>query len=142
MIDNLDALLRDGNTTFPKLLQHWAQRFPDALAFREKDYGIWNRMTWQHYFETACRFALGLKSLGFDKGDRLADIAHHAGVHHVVRRHLHRRAVLGCDPPSADQVVDATLGEFLAGMDGDDARHRTRRRASGLLRSCHSYSRR
>ena len=72
MIDNLDALLRDGNTTFPKLLQHWAQRFPDALAFREKDYGIWNRMTWQHYFETARRFALGLKSLGFDKGDRLA----------------------------------------------------------------------
>ena len=40
MIDHLDALLRDGNTTFPKLLQHWAQRFPDALAFREKDYGI------------------------------------------------------------------------------------------------------
>ena len=58
MIDNLDALLRDGNTTFPKLLQHWAQRFPDALAFREKDYGIWNWMTWQHYFETARRFAL------------------------------------------------------------------------------------
>ena len=72
MIYALDAKLRDGNATLPQLLQHWAQSTPDSLAFREKDYGIWNRMTWQHYFETARRFALGLKSLGFDKGDRLA----------------------------------------------------------------------
>jgi len=72
VIDNLDAALRGGNTTLPKLLRHWAQGFPDALAFREKDYGIWNRMSWQHYLETARRFAHGLKALGFEKGDRLA----------------------------------------------------------------------
>ena len=70
MIDNLGASLRDGNTTLPKLLKHWAQSFPDALAFREKDYGIWNRMSWQHYLETARRFAHGLKALGFEKGDQ------------------------------------------------------------------------
>ena len=46
MIDSLETKLRDGNATLPKLLQHWAQSTPDSLAFREKDYGIWNRMTW------------------------------------------------------------------------------------------------
>jgi len=72
VIESLDAVLRDGSTTMPKLLRHWAHQTPHALAFREKDYGIWNRMNWEHYYQTARRFALGLKALGFQKGDRLA----------------------------------------------------------------------
>ena len=67
-----DALLHTGEHTFPKLLRHWAHATPDALAFREKDYGIWNRMTWRHYHATARRFALGLLQLGFARGERLA----------------------------------------------------------------------
>ena len=70
--DDYDALLRAGEHTFPKLLRHWARATPDALAFREKDYGIWNRMTWRHYHATARRFALGLLQLGFVRGERLA----------------------------------------------------------------------
>ncbi len=70
--DDYDALLHSGEHTFPKLLRHWAHATPDALAFREKDYGIWNRMTWRHYHATARRFALGLLQLGFARGERLA----------------------------------------------------------------------
>ena len=70
--DEYDALLHAGEHTFPKLLRHWARATPDALAFREKDYGIWNRMTWRHYHDTARRFALGLLQLGFVGGERLA----------------------------------------------------------------------
>ncbi len=68
----LNEALHSGNQTLPKLLQHWARTTPDALAFREKDLGIWNRMSWRHYHDTARRFALGLLSLGFRRGDRLA----------------------------------------------------------------------
>ncbi|MFP5465390.1 MAG: AMP-binding protein, partial [Gammaproteobacteria bacterium] len=68
----LHEALHSGNHTLPKLLQHWARTTPDALAFREKDLGIWNRMTWRHYHDTARRFALGLLALGFRRGERLA----------------------------------------------------------------------
>ena len=61
-----------GVDTFPKLLLHHAEARGERPSIREKDYGIWNRMSWQHYLETARRFAHGLKALGFEKGDRLA----------------------------------------------------------------------
>ena len=68
----LHEALHSGNHTLPKLLQHWARTTPDALAFREKDLGIWNRMSWRHYHDTARRFALGMLALGFRRGERLA----------------------------------------------------------------------
>lgn len=69
---SLDAALNNGEHTLPRLLQHWASTTPDALALREKDLGIWNRMTWREYQDTARRFALGLLKLGFRRGERLA----------------------------------------------------------------------
>ena len=71
----LDAALDNGEHTLPKLLQHWARTTPDALALREKDLGIWNRMTWADYHDAARRFALGLLKLGFRRGERLARVA-------------------------------------------------------------------
>ena len=68
----LDAALNTGEHTLPRLLQHWAHTTPDALALREKDFGVWNRVTWRHYHDTARRFALGLLELGFQRGERLA----------------------------------------------------------------------
>ncbi|MBC5762860.1 AMP-dependent synthetase/ligase [Ramlibacter albus] len=67
-----DAALNAGEHTLPRLLQHWARTTPDALALREKDLGIWNRVTWREYHDTARRFALGLLRLGFRPGERLA----------------------------------------------------------------------
>ena len=72
MTNDLDAALDAGDTTLPHLLQHWARTTPDALALREKDLGIWNRMTWRDYHESARRFALGLLALGFRRGERIA----------------------------------------------------------------------
>ncbi len=69
---SLDAALNTGKHTLPKLLQHWARTTPDALALREKHLGIWNRMSWREYHDTARRFALGLLKLGFRRGERLA----------------------------------------------------------------------
>ncbi len=141
MIESLDAVLRDGSTTMPKLLRHWAQQTPHALAFREKDYGIWNRMSWEHYYQTARRFALGLKALGFQKGDRLAiasedtpewmfsDLATQAiggivvGIYptnpwpelHYIVHHSNSRFIVCGDQEQVDKVLDA-LAQHPAGL--------------------------
>ena len=43
-------------------------------AIREKEYGIWQTVTWAEYAEEVRRFALGLAKLGFRRGDKLAVI--------------------------------------------------------------------
>ena len=43
-------------------------------AMREKEYGIWQTVTWAEYADEVRRFALGLAKLGFRRGDKLAVI--------------------------------------------------------------------
>ena len=43
-------------------------------AMREKEYGIWQTVTWAEYAAEVRRFALGLAKLGFRRGDKLAVI--------------------------------------------------------------------
>lgn len=57
--------------TIPGLLRHWARTRPDAVALREKDLGIWKRITYADYFERVCELALGLDALGFTGDDFL-----------------------------------------------------------------------
>ncbi|MCS6779568.1 MAG: AMP-binding protein [Geminicoccaceae bacterium] len=63
-IDRLD--------TFPKLLLHNAERWPDEPAMREKEFGIWNVYTWRDYREQVRRIALGLADLGIRRGEVVA----------------------------------------------------------------------
>ena len=58
--------------TFPKLARANAQAFGDRVAIREKDYGIWQSTTWTEYFAHARAIALGLATLGFVRGDKVA----------------------------------------------------------------------
>jgi long-chain acyl-CoA synthetase len=58
--------------TFPKLARANAQRFPERVAMREKDYGIWQSTTWAAYLADARAIALGLASLGLRRGDKVA----------------------------------------------------------------------
>ncbi len=58
--------------TFPKLARANAQQMPDRVAIREKDYGIWQSTTWGDYLAQARAIALGLASLGFRRGDKVA----------------------------------------------------------------------
>src|SRR5688572_9436341 len=60
--------------TFPKLVRANAERWPNRVAIREKDLGIWQAHTWSTYFQRARRIALGLASLGFARGDKAAVI--------------------------------------------------------------------
>ncbi|MEW6350357.1 MAG: AMP-binding protein [Thermodesulfobacteriota bacterium] len=59
--------------TLPHLLVHNARKFGrNKVALREKEFGIWQSVTWQDYLDNVRVFALGLAALGFRPGDKLA----------------------------------------------------------------------
>jgi long-chain acyl-CoA synthetase len=62
----------DVTETFPRLVRENARTRGDRVAIREKDYGIWQSYTWRDYLEQARLIALGLASLGFRRGDKVA----------------------------------------------------------------------
>jgi long-chain acyl-CoA synthetase len=68
----LQAALQDAGITIPQLLRQRAVMHGDRLALREKEYGIWNPYSWNHYYLTARAVALGLLSLGIKAGNRVA----------------------------------------------------------------------
>lgn len=58
--------------TLPGLLAFRAARTPDAVALREKEFGIWQEITWAGYLDRVRRFALGMAEMGVRAGDRVA----------------------------------------------------------------------
>ena len=58
--------------TLPQVFLEQCARRSDAVALREKDYGIWQRVTWKNYQEHVRHFSMGLRQLGFQRGDHLA----------------------------------------------------------------------
>src|SRR5712692_6610012 len=60
--------------TLPQLLRRNAERMPDRTALREKNLGIWQPYSWQHYWQEVRDFALGLAAQGFAPGDKLSVI--------------------------------------------------------------------
>ncbi|MBT3259813.1 MAG: AMP-binding protein, partial [Deltaproteobacteria bacterium] len=59
--------------TMPMLLKRNADRLGDTrVAIREKEFGIWQPVTWKGYFENVRDFALGLHQLGFKREDKLS----------------------------------------------------------------------
>ncbi len=55
--------------TLPKLLAHNAKRFPDDVAQREKDFGIWQSYSWAEFHGHVSRIAMGFQELGLGAGD-------------------------------------------------------------------------
>jgi long-chain acyl-CoA synthetase len=68
-----DRLMLDPSLdTFPKLALRNARRFPEKVAIREKELGIWQAYRWRDYAEQARLIAQGLAALGVRRGDRAA----------------------------------------------------------------------
>ncbi|MFW2332975.1 AMP-dependent synthetase/ligase [Ilumatobacter sp.] len=61
-----------GVTTVASLARDWAQRAPEQVAMREKDFGIWREVTWGEAWETIEDLAHGLIALGVEPGDRVS----------------------------------------------------------------------
>ena len=47
----------------------------NKVALREKDFGYWNSYTWNQYYDFVRKAGLGLRKIGFKKGDKLAIIS-------------------------------------------------------------------
>lgn len=55
----------------PQQLLYWARERPDAVALRQKEFGIWQPITWAQYAKTSTSFGLGLVKLGLQRGERV-----------------------------------------------------------------------
>jgi long-chain acyl-CoA synthetase len=66
--------VRAGETTasIAVLAQRRAQEIPNRVAMRDKDFGIWQDITWAQLWETVIDAGHGLLALGVDTGDRIS----------------------------------------------------------------------
>lgn len=67
--------------TLPQLLLQQAQRQPNAVAQREKDYGLWHPYTWTDLVAQVRNLALGFDDLGLEAGETVAIIGENEPEH-------------------------------------------------------------
>jgi long-chain acyl-CoA synthetase len=61
--------------TLPQILMKQAERLGNKeTAIREKAYGIWQRYSWQDYYQHVKHTGLGLHSIGLKRGDNIGII--------------------------------------------------------------------
>jgi long-chain acyl-CoA synthetase len=70
--DILEVIQRD---TIPRYFWRRCAERGEAIALREKDFGIWNAITWRQYGENAKNTGLGLAALGVKRGDVVSVIS-------------------------------------------------------------------
>ena len=68
-MENKDHLIK---FTIPQLLRWRVKESPHKVALREKDFGCWNNITWQAYYDFVAQTALGLEKIGLKKDDKIA----------------------------------------------------------------------
>ncbi len=59
----------DGCDTLVKLFAKRCKEITSKTAHREKDFGIWLSYSWKEFWENTKHIALGLRSLGLQRGD-------------------------------------------------------------------------
>jgi long-chain acyl-CoA synthetase len=61
-----------GYRTVAAMVREWAERSPDKVVMREKEFGIWQEITWAEFWDTVLDAAHGLLALGLEQGDRVS----------------------------------------------------------------------
>jgi long-chain acyl-CoA synthetase len=62
-------------TTFPRLMLEHAKARPDAPALREKEYGIWQSLSWTELATLVRELACGLAQAGLQRGQHIVVVA-------------------------------------------------------------------
>ena len=93
--------------TFPKLLAHNAEQWPNEVAMREKEFGIWNAFTWTDYHRTVKYIALGMHALGIGRGEAVGIIGENRPewLHSEIAAHALGAMSLGIYQDSMNQEV-------------------------------------
>jgi long-chain acyl-CoA synthetase len=61
-----------GYETVAARVRSWAEKLPNAVAMREKDFGIWQEITWREFWDATLDAAHGLLALGIEPHDRVS----------------------------------------------------------------------
>ncbi len=61
--------------TLPQMLREQARLRGDRVAIRQKDFGIWNPLTWSDYLRRASHVGLGFATLGVGRGGHVGVIS-------------------------------------------------------------------
>ncbi|HET9595007.1 MAG TPA: long-chain fatty acid--CoA ligase [Anaeromyxobacteraceae bacterium] len=108
--------LRRDDDTFPKLLARNARQHPERTALREKEFGIWQPVTWAQYHDAVRELALGFHALGMKRGDKVAIVG--GNRPEWVMSELAAQALGGA---SVGVYQDSTLTEVAYVIDHCDA---------------------
>lgn len=57
--------------TLPKLLLEASNKWADKIALRQKDFGIWQEITWKEYLDHVRYFGMGLVKMGLQLGTKV-----------------------------------------------------------------------
>ena len=60
--------------TFPKILRNNAVIFKGKPSVREKEFGIWQTLSWDDFYKRAIILASGLRDSGLKRGEKIAII--------------------------------------------------------------------
>jgi long-chain acyl-CoA synthetase len=75
----MEQVFKEKGNTWPKVLKYNYERYGgNRRAMRYKHNGIWQPYTWKDYYLNVKYLALGLLSLGFEPGDKVAIIGDNA----------------------------------------------------------------
>lgn len=58
--------------TIPRIFLGKVKKYGDRVALREKDFGVWQEISWNEYCRHVRHFCLGLVELGLKKGDHVS----------------------------------------------------------------------
>ena len=115
-------------STLPALLRRNAIKYGDKkVAIREKEFGIWQPVTWKGYYENVRDFALGLHKLGFKRGDKLSYIGDNRpeALYSELGVQCLGGAIVGIYPDShldqAEYIINHSDSTFVFGGDQEQA---------------------
>jgi long-chain acyl-CoA synthetase len=111
------------DSTLVRLLAANARAFPERVAMREKDRGIWQQLRWDALLESTLACAAGLEALGFARGDALMVVGDNRP--HLYTGMLAAGALAGhampvypdAAPDEVGHAIEASLVRFLLAED-------------------------
>ena len=67
-----EEILKEGGMTPSKKVRQTASRFPDKVAMRYKEYGVWQETTYEEFWKKSNYLSMALKFFQIEKGNSVA----------------------------------------------------------------------
>ena len=67
-----DEILKDGGMTPSKKIKQTSERFPEKVAMRYKEFGVWQETSYEEFWRKSNYLSMALKFFGIEKGNSVA----------------------------------------------------------------------